>query len=59
MIRLWLLGSLRRRAGRLVAAALGVAIAVALLASLGAFLTHSKATMTSRAVHGVSVDWQV
>ncbi|MBL7552134.1 ABC transporter permease [Frankia sp. AgB1.9] len=59
MIRLWLLGSVRRRAGRLTAAGLGVAIAVALLASLGAFLAHAKATMTSRAIHGVAVDWQV
>jgi putative ABC transport system permease protein len=59
MIGIWLAGLLRRRAGRLTAAAAGVAVAVALLASLGAFLAHSKATMTARAVHAVSVDWQV
>lgn len=52
-------GLLRRRAGRLVATALGVAIAVALLASLGAFLAASKGSMTARAVRGVAVDWQV
>jgi putative ABC transport system permease protein len=59
MIRIWLGGLLRRRPARLGAAATGVAIAVALLASLGSFLAHSKATMTDRAVRGVAVDWQV
>jgi len=37
----------------------GIAIAVSLLASLGTFLAHSKATMTKRATSGVAVDWQV
>ncbi|MGH3523194.1 MAG: FtsX-like permease family protein, partial [Mycobacterium sp.] len=59
MIGTWMRGLLRRRAGRLVATALGVAIAVALLASLGAFLAASKGSMTARAVRGVAVDWQV
>ncbi|MGI8682773.1 MAG: FtsX-like permease family protein [Mycobacteriales bacterium] len=59
MIRIWVRGLLRRRAPRLGAAALGVAIAVALLASLGVFLASSKATMTERAAAGVAVDWQV
>ncbi|MDQ6934802.1 MAG: ABC transporter permease [Actinomycetota bacterium] len=59
MIRIWLTGLLRRRAGRLLAAAFGVAVAVSLLASLGSFLTSSKATMTTRATSGVAVDWQV
>ncbi|MDX6208042.1 MAG: putative transport system permease protein, partial [Frankiales bacterium] len=45
--------------GRLLATALGVTIAVALLASLGAFFAASKATMTQRAVQSVAVDWQV
>ena len=53
MITLWLRGLLRRRPGRLLAAAAGIAVAVALLASLGAFLAHSQATMTDRAVRGV------
>jgi len=48
-----------RRAGRTAATAAGVALAVALLGSLGSFLSASKATMTSRAVAQVSVDWQV
>ncbi len=59
MIRTWLGGLLRRRPTRLAGAAIGIAIAVALLASLGSFLAHSKATMTGRAVRAVSVDWQV
>ena len=59
MITLWMRGLLRRRPGRLIAAAAGIAVAVALLASLGAFLAHSQATMTDRAVRGVGIDWQV
>lgn len=55
----WLSGVLRRRPGRLLGAAAGIAVAVALLASLGAFLAHSQATMTDRAVRGVGIDWQV
>jgi putative ABC transport system permease protein len=55
----WLRGLLTRRLGRLLAAAAGVAVAVALLASLGAFLAASKATMTRRSVADVAVDWQV
>ncbi|MDQ1456643.1 MAG: putative transport system permease protein [Actinomycetota bacterium] len=54
----WLRG-LSRRAGRLGATATGVAIAVALLASIGTFLSASKATMTQRAAQTVAVDWQV
>ena len=55
----WLRGLLARRRGRIVAASCGVAIAVALFASLGSFLWTSKATMTARAVADVAVDWQV
>jgi putative ABC transport system permease protein len=56
---IWLRGLLGRRGGRLVAAALGIAFAVALLAALGSFLGESKATMTQRAIQQVAVDWQV
>ena len=59
MTWLWLSGLLRRRPARLLGAAVGVAIAVAMLASLGSFLAQSQATMTNRAVRGVAVDWQV
>ncbi|MDQ6727155.1 MAG: ABC transporter permease [Actinomycetota bacterium] len=55
----WLRGLAARRRGRLTAAAAGVAIAVALLASIGSFLSASKATMTARAAADVAVDWQV
>ncbi len=56
---LWMRGLARRHRGRLLGTACGVAVAVALLASLGSFLAASKATMTRQAVAGVAVDWQV
>jgi putative ABC transport system permease protein len=59
VIASWTGGLTRHRAGRLVAASAGIALAVALIAALGSFLTASKATMTQRAVHSVAVDWQV
>ncbi|GAA2328953.1 FtsX-like permease family protein [Streptomyces cuspidosporus] len=59
MITTWLSGLVRRRRGRLFAAALGVSLAVALIAALGSFLTASKSTMTDRAVRSVAVAWQV
>ena len=55
----WLWGLLRRRTIRLAGAVTGVAIAVALLGSLGAFFAASKAHMTKQAAAGVVVDWQV
>jgi putative ABC transport system permease protein len=55
----WLWGLLRRRTIRLAGAVTGVAIAVALLGSLGAFFAVSKAHMTRQAAAGVIVDWQV
>ncbi len=55
----WLWGLLRRRTIRLAGAVIGVAIAVALLGSLGAFFAASKAHMTRQAAAGVIVDWQV
>src|SRR4051794_13753809 len=55
----WLGGLLTRRRARVVSTALGVAVAVALLASIGAFLSATTSKMTTRAVAGVPVDWQV
>ncbi|HEY0804263.1 MAG TPA: FtsX-like permease family protein, partial [Pseudonocardiaceae bacterium] len=55
----WLRGLARMRAGRLLGVAAGVAVAVALLAALGSFLAASKATMTTRSIDRVAVDWQV
>jgi putative ABC transport system permease protein len=59
MIRLWLTGLLYRRRARLVGATAAVAVAVALIATLGSFLSSSAATMTERAVRSVAVDWQI
>jgi putative ABC transport system permease protein len=55
----WISGLVRRRTGRVAATAIGIALAVGLLASLGAFLSASKATMTQRAIETIAVDWQV
>jgi len=55
----WVAGLVRREKGRTVAAVIGVAAAVALLASIGSFVAGAKATMTKRAVAQVPVDWQV
>ncbi|MEV6941811.1 FtsX-like permease family protein [Streptomyces sp. NPDC051172] len=59
MIASWTRGLARHRTGRLLAALAGIALAVALVAALGSFLTASKATMTQRALRSVAVDWQV
>ena len=59
MMLLWLGGLLGRRPGRLLGVTAGVAMTVALLASLGTFLVSSSATMTARAIAGVPVDWQI
>lgn len=55
----WLAGLVRRRPLRLIGTAAGVACGVALLGSLGAFLTAAKSDMTRRAIADVGVDWQV
>ena len=55
----WVRGLVRRRAARVGATALGVALTVTILASLGAFFASSKARMTQLATAGVPVDWQV
>ena len=55
----WLWGLLKHRPVRLAGAVAGIAIAVALLGSLGAFFAASKAHMTRQAAAGVIVDWQV
>ena len=55
----WLTGLVRRRPGRLLATALGIALAVGLLGSIGMFLSSSKAVMTKRAAATVVVPWQI
>lgn len=59
MIKIWFAGLMRERNGRLLGAAVGIAVTIAMLAALGAFLAQSNASMTQRAVAGVPVDWQV
>ena len=55
----WLRGLVAHRPARLMATALGVAIGVALIASIGTFLSATNARMTERAIARVAVDWQV
>ena len=54
----WLRG-LIRRPGRLATVTIGIALAVAMLATLGGFLGNAKASMTTRSIGTVAVDWQV
>jgi len=56
---LWLKGLLARRSARLLGAIVGVALTVAILASIGAFIASSAGSMTQRALSDVPVDWQV
>ena len=56
---LWLKGLFAYRSGRLLGAMVGVALTVALLASIGVFIASSSASMTRRAAADVPVDWQV
>jgi len=56
---IWLKGLLTHRRGRVLSTALGVAVGVALLASIGTFLSSTTSKMTSRAITRVPVDWQV
>jgi putative ABC transport system permease protein len=55
----WMTGIVRRRTLRVAGMVACVALAVALVASLGAFIASSSAHMTSQAIAGVPVDWQV
>jgi putative ABC transport system permease protein len=55
----WLRGLLVHRPTRIFATAVGVAVGVALIASIGAFLSATNAKMTQRAIARVAVDWQV
>jgi putative ABC transport system permease protein len=59
VIRLWLEGLVGARSGRLIAAVAGLALTVALLGSLGAFVVASSESMARRTLASVPVDWQV
>ncbi len=58
-ITLWVAGLLRRRAGRMLPAVVGVSLTISLLAILGIFINVSASTMTQRALGDVPVDWQI
>ncbi len=55
----WLRGLIAHRRSRLVGTAIGVAVAVALIASIGTFLSATTSKMTTRAAATVAADWQV
>jgi putative ABC transport system permease protein len=55
----WLRGLVGHRPTRIAATALGVAVGVALIASIGTFLSATNARMTQRAIARVAIDWQV
>ncbi|MEP7091680.1 MAG: FtsX-like permease family protein [Nocardioidaceae bacterium] len=55
----WLTGLIRRRPLELLVAAVSIALTVAFVASLGAFVAQSHAALTVRAARSVPVDWQV
>jgi putative ABC transport system permease protein len=59
VVTLWLKGLISNRSGRLITAALGVTLTVAMLAALGVFIASSAAAMTKRATESIPVDWQV
>ncbi|GAC1320364.1 MAG: hypothetical protein NVS2B9_07280 [Myxococcales bacterium] len=55
----WLRGLIAHRPARVIASALGVAVGVALIASIGTFLSSTNSRMTARAIARVAIDWQV
>jgi len=59
MLARWFKGLLLRLPVRLAGAIGGVALAVALMGSIGGFIASSAATMTQRAIERIPVDWQV
>lgn len=56
---MWVAGLARRRFSDLLVAAVTIAMAMAFVASLGAFVSQSRAALTVRAAASVPVDWQV
>ncbi len=59
MIGLWLRGAVVGRGGRVLGTVIGMALTVALLATLGSFVGSSAQTMARRALANVPVHWQV
>lgn len=59
MIGLWLKGIFNGRGGRLAGSIVGLALTVALLATLGSFVASSTQTMARQALANIAIDWQV
>ncbi|CAN5458756.1 hypothetical protein BH10ACT6_BH10ACT6_07730 [soil metagenome] len=59
MIAGWIAALLRRRPAHALGSIAGVAVAVALLATVGAFIATAQSTMTTRAASNIAADWQV
>ena len=59
MIALWLIGLAKARTLSLLGTIIGIAVTVALMAALGAFMQSSGAAMTAHAVAGLPIDWQI
>jgi putative ABC transport system permease protein len=59
MLQLWLAGLMRRVQWRILGTIFGVAITVALLISLGSYISSSTHSLTRRAIAHVPVDWQI
>jgi putative ABC transport system permease protein len=59
LILSWTANLVVRRPTRLVGTMIGVGLALALMACLGSFIDSSVKTMTSRAVAGLPIDWQI
>lgn len=56
---IWLLGLVRQRRGKLAGVIAGIAVSVALIATLAGFIAATRASMTRQAIADVPVDWQV
>jgi putative ABC transport system permease protein len=59
MFVLWIRGVLVHRPARVAGSAAGLALTVTLLAVMALFLAGAGASMTSRAISAVPIDWQV
>jgi putative ABC transport system permease protein len=59
VVTLWLQGLISHRSARLLTAALGVALTVAMVVALGLFIATSAVAMTARATEAIPVDWQI
>src|SRR5579871_4996606 len=59
MIAIWLRGLVKRRSGWLIGVVAGLALGVAILTDLGAFLASSAAGMTAKSIAALPIDWQI